>query len=383
MMFKRIVSFLSAVIVAASSAFAWDAYSFTGVYDVASSASVMILDDSSSTSSVLIPTTRERWYERFSVNPDSAYCGVTASGYIENPFLDNSISLSVKYPSSMPATVFVLPDLQYGYGFEFRTPYDISIQYDNDPTYYEVVSSPLFAPSSTGQGSETHTYLTANLNVSDFSFSSFELSGTFLLRSYLWNSSLGYFSNAYGGYLELYVNDKKVYTFYSDSSGVFDFAYFVYNATVPITSMSFRFYSKICSYTVPETGTLSFLAGIYCDNWNVQLSSLGDLGALDTDVDQAQDDINDHESMESQWTGSMSSNFDALDMDSFTFPSGLLSGFSLITGIFQDLWNGMGDYKILYVFPLFLGIALLLIGRISKFSGGQSSSRSNRGDDDA
>ena len=100
-------------------------------------------------------------------------------------------------------------------------------------------------------------------------------------------------------------------------------------------------------------------------------------------IDDAQNDIDSHESIESEWTGSMESNFDALQMENFTFPSGLVSGFGLITGIFFFFWNAMGEYKILFVFPLTLGVALLLIGRISKFSGGQSSSRSNRGDDGA
>lgn len=98
--------------------------------------------------------------------------------------------------------------------------------------------------------------------------------------------------------------------------------------------------------------------------------------------DNAQQSINDHEAIESQWTGSMTSNFDALDPESFTYPGGLISGFSLITGIFNDLWNGMGEFKILYVFPLTLGIMLLVIGKLSKFAGHGSSARKS-GDDGA
>lgn len=79
----------------------------------------------------------------------------------------------------------------------------------------------------------------------------------------------------------------------------------------------------------------------------------------------------------------MTENFNKLDISNFTFPTGLVSGFSLITGIFQDIWNAMGEYKIMYVFPLTLGIVLLLIGRISRFAGRGSSRKSDGGGDGA
>lgn len=105
-------------------------------------------------------------------------------------------------------------------------------------------------------------------------------------------------------------------------------------------------------------------------------------GALGAYNDEAQDALNQHEAFESEWTSSMTENFNALDMENFSFGTGVLSGFGLISGIFNDLWNAMGEYKILYVFPLTLGIALLLIGRISKFAG-RGNSRSGKGDNSA
>lgn len=116
-------------------------------------------------------------------------------------------------------------------------------------------------------------------------------------------------------------------------------------------------------------------------NYFFKIGILSDNSALDGEISSAQDNINDLDGIESEWTGSMTSNFDALDLGNFSFPSGLISGFALITGIFQDLWNSMGEYKILFVFPLTLGVVLLLIGRISKFSGGHSSRSSGRSDD--
>ncbi len=108
-----------------------------------------------------------------------------------------------------------------------------------------------------------------------------------------------------------------------------------------------------------------------------------DIQALSDATDGSNISQDSYDQFESQWTGSMTDNFNALSLGDFSFPSGLLSAFSFISSIFTRLWNAMGVYSILYTFPLFLGIVLLLIGRISKFSGGQSSSKSNRGNDDA
>ena len=102
-------------------------------------------------------------------------------------------------------------------------------------------------------------------------------------------------------------------------------------------------------------------------------------GALDGFNAQTQDDINKHNEYESLWTGSMTENFNALDLSSFTFSSGLVAGFGLLTGIFNDLWNGMGEYAIVYVFPLTLAIGMLLVGRIARTAASRSSGRSGSG----
>lgn len=99
---------------------------------------------------------------------------------------------------------------------------------------------------------------------------------------------------------------------------------------------------------------------------NVTYSLLDGNDILNEWNDQAQDDLNKHEEYESQWVGSMTENFNNLNLSNFTFPVGLISGFDLLRGIFQDLWNGMGEYRILYVFPLTLAVVLLLIGRLAK-----------------
>lgn len=99
----------------------------------------------------------------------------------------------------------------------------------------------------------------------------------------------------------------------------------------------------------------------------------GAVGQLPSVGDSLQDQSDALENQESQWVGSMTDNFESLQMGNFAFPVGIISGFGLITSIFSQLWDKLGAYAAIYTFPLFLGIALLLIGRMSKFAGRSSS----------
>lgn len=99
----------------------------------------------------------------------------------------------------------------------------------------------------------------------------------------------------------------------------------------------------------------------------------GAVGQLPSVGDSLQDQSDALENQESQWMGSMTDNFESLQMGNFAFPVGIISGFGLITSIFSQLWDKLGVYAAIYTFPLFLGIALLLIGRMSKFAGRSSS----------
>lgn len=89
--------------------------------------------------------------------------------------------------------------------------------------------------------------------------------------------------------------------------------------------------------------------------------------------DKTKDDINKHEEYESQWTGSMTENFNKLDVGNFTFHSGLIAGFAMVSGIFMDIWNAMGNAAVVYVFPLTLGVVLMLLGRIGRTGGKRGS----------
>ena len=69
----------------------------------------------------------------------------------------------------------------------------------------------------------------------------------------------------------------------------------------------------------------------------------------------------------------MEDNFNALNIDSFTIPDGVLSGFTLVLNVFSSVWSALGAYQIIFTFPLMLSIVLLIIGRISKSAGHKES----------
>lgn len=84
------------------------------------------------------------------------------------------------------------------------------------------------------------------------------------------------------------------------------------------------------------------------------------------------DQIDNSSTAEQYWQTSMQGNYDSLDLDNFNF-GGVTSGIELVGRIFQDMFDAFGSYKILFTFPLTLGISLLVVGRLSKFGGGNSS----------
>lgn len=101
---------------------------------------------------------------------------------------------------------------------------------------------------------------------------------------------------------------------------------------------------------------------------------------LNEDSSALQDNLDDLDQQEQEFYGSMEENFNALDIDSYTIPDGILSGFTLVLSVFSSVWSALGDYQIIFTFPLMLSIVLLIIGRISKYAGHKDSSSDEGGD---
>lgn len=92
-------------------------------------------------------------------------------------------------------------------------------------------------------------------------------------------------------------------------------------------------------------------------------------------------DIDNSQQAEDYWQSSMQGNYDSLDLEGFSF-GGLAAPLTLVGSIFSDMWTAFGSYSIIFTFPLILGIALLVIGRIGKSGGGGSSRRGGKGGTD-
>ena len=234
-------------------------------------------------------------------------------------------------------------------------------------------------------GDDTWAF-TLNYDVSSFSSSAFSLDG---LSSFCIVVKGPYTSDnyiaVYSSSVSILVDGQQVLTLSRGSSNSIDFGGYVFSGSSNISTISFR-WSMPFWYFVSDSADYngSYIFAIRedilaADPKALAISFLDGQDVINAQNNKTKDDINKHEEYESQWTGSMTENFNALGFDSFSWSDSLVSGFSLFSGIFMDIWRALGGATILFTFPLLLGVALLLIGRISR-SGGRSGSGKGGGD---
>lgn len=123
----------------------------------------------------------------------------------------------------------------------------------------------------------------------------------------------------------------------------------------------------------------SDVSGIY----DLLKSALADESAeLDKKTEQAAESIMQTTDSEKYWSDKNQDNFNALNIDNFSFGDGVVSALGVVGGLFSGLWDALGDGIIVYTFPLILGVALVLVGRLARSSGkGRNKSDSAGGDD--
>lgn len=83
----------------------------------------------------------------------------------------------------------------------------------------------------------------------------------------------------------------------------------------------------------------------------------------------------------SYWKDKNTENFNALDIGNFSFDNGLISALSAVGKWFSNLWDALGPVTIIFTFPLVLGIALVVVGRVAR-SAGKGSKSDKGGSDD-
>lgn len=133
------------------------------------------------------------------------------------------------------------------------------------------------------------------------------------------------------------------------------------------------------SLTTLSQSQLSFLEAI---SGNVEaiyaflVDALSDESAeADESVQSAVETLDKSANDEATWQEFMSTKYEDLELDNFNFGS-ITGGIELVGTIFTRMWNAFGEYQILFTFPLVLAIATLVVGRMSKFGGGNSSRQS-------
>lgn len=97
--------------------------------------------------------------------------------------------------------------------------------------------------------------------------------------------------------------------------------------------------------------------------------AVGDLPQKSEDLDT---NIGNMSDSENEYKSNASDKFEEINSAFTGFTGGTLSGISLASTLFTQVWNAFGEYSVVFSFPLLLGIALLLVGRISKFDRSQS-----------
>lgn len=232
-------------------------------------------------------------------------------------------------------------------------------------------------------GSDSWSFV-LNYDVSSYGSSAFSLDGLDIWAVFGMGPYWSGWQPVYASSVDVLVDGQQVLSLSRGSSNRFDFGGYVFSGARNVSTISLRWHLPFLMFVSNDpkyAGTYSF--SLRSDVWGTDpkaltISFLDGQDVINAQNDKAKDDINKHEELESQWVGSMTENFNKLDIGNFTFHSGLIAGFAMVSGIFMDIWRGMGDAAIVYVFPLTLGVVLVLLGRISRFGGKRGS---EEGDD--
>ena len=91
--------------------------------------------------------------------------------------------------------------------------------------------------------------------------------------------------------------------------------------------------------------------------------------AVDKKSQQLGEQIMQRVDSEQFWADKNSETFNALDMGNFSFGDGVVGALPTVGNLFKSLWDSFGDVTLIFTFPLMLGIALVIVGRISRTSG--------------
>lgn len=112
------------------------------------------------------------------------------------------------------------------------------------------------------------------------------------------------------------------------------------------------------------------LNGTVTDIYTLLKDSLSDeSAAVDQKTAELGSQIMQRVDSEQFWADKNTETFNALDLGNFTFGDGVVSALPVVGNLFKGLWDSFGDATLIITFPLMLGVALVIVGRISRSSG--------------
>lgn len=91
--------------------------------------------------------------------------------------------------------------------------------------------------------------------------------------------------------------------------------------------------------------------------------------AVDKKAQETGEQIMQRVDSEQYWSDKNTDTFNALDMSNWTFGDGVVGALPTAGNLFKSLWDSIGDATLIFVFPLMLGIALVIVGRVSRTAG--------------
>ena len=92
-------------------------------------------------------------------------------------------------------------------------------------------------------------------------------------------------------------------------------------------------------------------------------------GAVDKKSEELAGQIMQRVDSEQYWNDKNTENFNALDMGNWSFADGVVGALPTVGNLFKSLWDSIGDASLIFIFPLMLGIALVIVGRVSRTAG--------------
>lgn len=343
--------------------------------------------DASTTGKLVIPATLPSSVDGTFEVMTKSYLNSSAGG----------IKVESDYWQDVVHTCVLNPKFNYGYIYyfsDYNLPYNPSISDPNDMVRglaafcdkSRAIVPPGYIVANSGGGNigQDSWSFVVNYDVSSYASSAFSLDG-------VWSTIINYIAPGSSIWqpvlplsVDVLVDGQQVLSLSRGSSVNIDFGGYVYSGSSNISTISFRWHMPFWVFLSDTQGASTYSVELisYVSSTAANaltISFLDGQDVINAQNNKTRDDINKHEEYESQWTGSMTENFNALGFADFSWSDSLVSGFSLFSGIFMDIWRALGGATILFTFPLLLGIALLLVGRISR-SGGRSGSGKGGGD---